>query len=343
MDNHNQNPFNADNNNSWQFSQNNPNPNNNPDIYGQNTNNGFYQQNNVPNMPNNQYNPFYQQPNNINQPYNRQYADPPKKKTPAKMYILLIAVIVFFAVIIVAMSTIMKAMVEKNNKHDDMRGNITLSKNDDEDSDDEDTENETEESYEEVPETSPDDEEMPVTSPAEEEEPEVVTVTVIVEVPAEPEPEHYDPPAAAQNYTQVYDTGFYGYITTQKDPLNMRSEPSKNAKVLTEIPKDTYIYVNDTSEYGWYYTTYNGQSGYVSADYVTAGSPPVYESYIPSTAVIATEQDALNLRQSASTNGTVITGIPKGSTVTIVEFGYDWCYVSWGGYTGYVSTQYLSY
>ncbi len=315
------------------------NTNNQPFFDYNNTNNNNYQQN--PYQPN--QNIYPQQPPQPQPDYNRQYADPPKKKTSSGMYIILIAVIVFFAVIIVAMSTIMKAMVnKKNNNNDNLRGNTTLS--DSTDDDDEDSEDETEDSDSEEMLTTTNpvmaEEVTEVTEPIET-EPEVVTVTVIVEVPAEPEPEHYDPPV--QNQTYVYDTGFYGYITTQKDPLNVRSEPSKSSKVLTSIPKGEYVYVYDTSEYGWYYTTYNGKSGYVSADYVTAGQYSVYDSYTPSTAVVATKQDVLNLRKSASTNGTIITGIPKGSTVTIVEYGYDWCYVSWGGYTGYVSTDYLSF
>lgn len=337
--NDNQNQFqNTNNSYSQSFQQN---TNNQPFFDYNNTNNNNYQQN--PYQP--QQNTYQPQPPPQPQPnYNRQYAEPPKKKTSAGMYIMLIAVIVFFAVIIVAMSTIMKAMVNKNNKNkdnDNLRGNTTLSDSAGDESSDE--EDETEESEEMLTTTTPvmAEEVTEVTAPAVETEPETVTVTVIVEVPAEPEPEHYDPPV--QNQTYVYDTGFYGYITTKKDPLNVRSEPSKSSKVLTTIPKGEYVYVYDTSEYGWYYTTYNGKSGYVSADYVTAGQAPVYESYIPSTAVVATKQDVLNLRQSASTNGTIITGIPKGSTVTIIDFGYDWCYVSWGGYTGYVSTQYLSY
>ncbi|MDE6665818.1 MAG: SH3 domain-containing protein [Ruminococcus sp.] len=399
-------PYNIENNN---FGPNNIN-NNNPYLYGQNTNNGNYQQNN---MPNNFYNPqntFQQQPNgfpnNIQQPFNRQYADPPKKKTSAGMYIILIAVIVFFAVIIVAMSTIMKAMVSKNNKNtgNDTRDNITLSENDDERK----TENSEKDSEK-------DDDETPTetvnTTVAETEPvPKVVTVTVIVEVPAEPEP------VPVQNYTDIYDSGFYGYIATKKDPLNVRFEPSKNAKVVTSIPKGTSVYVYYTSESDWYYTTYNGKSGFISADYVTAGeeivlaepevhygivttnkdplnlreepnsdskilttipkgtgiyfrktnlagwywasyneksgyvssdhitiSQPPAHNTLSSTAIIATKSDPLNLRETASKNGKIITTIPKGTTVDVIEYGSEWTYISWGQYSGYASTDYLSF
>lgn len=302
-------------------------PNNNPDMYGQNVNNGFYQQDNMQNFPNNQFNP-YQQPNNINQPYIRQYAEAPKKKTPAKIYIILIAVIIFFAVVIVAMSIIMKMMVEK--KNDDLKGGVTLSESSYEEEEEEDTEDDEEyieddeEYIDEEPETFPEEEE-------EEEEPEVVTVVI-----ENNEPVYNDP--------VIVDSGeFYGVVTTQKDPLNVREKPDTNSKILTYIPKGTGLYFWETNYSDWYWVSYGGTSGYVSSAYVSPSQGYAYESYTPSTAIVATEKDPLNLRKSASTSGAIITAIPKGSTVTIIEYGYEWCYVSWGGYTGYASTEYLSF
>ena len=297
-------------------------PNNNPDMYGQNQNNGFYQQ------------------DNINQPYIRQYADAPKKKTPAKIYIILIAVIIFFAVVILAMSAIMKAMVENQNKknNDDLKGGVTLSERsyeyEEEDTEDEEEyteeENKIENFYVEEEEEYIDEE--PETFPEEEEEePEVVTVVI-----EENEPVYNDP--------VIVDSGeFYGVVTTQKDPLNVREKPDTNSKILTYIPKGTGLYFWETNYSDWYWVSYGGVSGYVSSAYVTPSQGYTYESYTPLTATVATKQDVLNLRKSPSMNGAVITGIPKGSTVTIIEYGYEWCYVSWGGYTGYASTEYLSF
>lgn len=331
----------------------------------QNTNNQtFFDYNNTNNNNYQQQNPYQQtqypqQPQYQPQPpqnnFNRQYADQPKKKTPTGMYILLIAVIIFFAVIIVAMSTIMKAIVNKNDKNkdnDNLRGNVTLSESAEDEESEEDTEEETEtELSEEITKTNSvqiaEISEEPVVTEAEpEREPETVTVIVEVPVEPEPEPEYHESPANTSDSVNIYyDYWNYGTISTQKDPLNLRSSPSKSAKILTSIPKGTRILFYSTSDPDWFYTTYNNQSGYISSDYIALDPLDYgyYDSYIPSTAVVSTKQDVLNLRQSASTNGTIITGIPKGSTVTIVEFGYDWCYVSWGGYTGYVSTQYLSY
>ena len=312
-------------------------PNNNPDMYGQNVNNGFCQQDNMQNFPNNQFNP-YQQPNNINQPYIRQYADAPKKKTPAKIYIILIAVIIFFAVVILAMSIIMKMMVEK--KNDDLKGGVTLSESsyEDEEEDTEDDEEyieDDEEYIDEEPETFPEEEE-------EEEEPEIITIAV----------ENNEEPVPVNNDVTIdMDRTYQGSIVTQNGDLDIREEPDENSAVVTSIPEGTEVSFHRTNYNDWYWLSYNGKSGYVQRLYVSSfitfpdgnQAQDYVSPFISSTAIVATEKDPLNLRKSASMSGAIITAIPKGSTVTIIEFGDEWCYVSWGGYKGYASTQYLSY
>lgn len=159
--------------------------------------------------------------------------------------------------------------------------------------------------------------------------------------------------STAETIGYLNDAG-YAYITTQKDPLNVRYTPSKNSKVLTSIPKGTQVYVYETAESDWYYTTYNGVSGFISADYISFGQQQqVYNVYYGSLdslghngvwATIATQSDPLNLRSSPSTSAGIITAIPKGTSV-YVNYDYDsnWCYVTWGQYSGYVSSQFLAF
>lgn len=143
--------------------------------------------------------------------------------------------------------------------------------------------------------------------------------------------------------------GFYGYgvIDTEKDPLNLRSEPSTNASVVTTIPKGTNVELYTTSKRNWYYTTYNGKSGYVSSDYIFMNQIDygdiIYGDSMGSTATISTKGDVLNLRDSASSDGSIITSIPNGTTITVIEYGSDWCYIEYNGTRGYASTQYLSF
>lgn len=145
------------------------------------------------------------------------------------------------------------------------------------------------------------------------------------------------------NPPEVSVDSYYGYgiIATQKDPLNMHSEPSENSPVLTTIPKGTSVDLYSTSEPDWFYTTYNGKSGFVKSDYISFES--VCESYTTLTAVINTKNDPLNLRSSPSTDSSIVTEIPKGTTVTVIDYYSDWCYIQWNDYTGYASTEYLAF
>lgn len=304
--------------------------------------------------PNNQYNNYNNYPQNINQqnpypPNNMEYIpqQPVKSKSPKLIYIILIAVIIFFAVIIVLMSTSIRAMFnsENNQTGGNEQNNIIV------------TENTQETTKEETTTTTKQITTTTTTEPV----PETVTVTVIVEVEKEVVKEVEVP--VQNDYTDIYSGAYYACVSTVKDPLNIRSGAGKSYKVLGSIPKGKYIDVYMTSDSNWYYTTYGGVSGYVSADYITLimsgefyGYDEGYDGYYDDNyiadgdghngdwATIATQSDPLNLRSSPSTSASIITAIPKGSSV-YVNYEYDstWCYITWNSYSGYVSTQYLAF
>ena len=61
---------------------------------------------------------------------------------------------------------------------------------------------------------------------------------------------------------------FGGYVDTKGDVLNLRNEPFPTADVICTIPDKTQIDIYSCGRAGWYCTSYNGKSGYVSADYI---------------------------------------------------------------------------
>ena len=61
---------------------------------------------------------------------------------------------------------------------------------------------------------------------------------------------------------------FGAYVDTQGDGLNLRNEPFPTADVICTIPDKTQIDIYSCGKAGWYCTSYNGKSGYVSADYI---------------------------------------------------------------------------
>lgn len=78
------------------------------------------------------------------------------------------------------------------------------------------------------------------------------------------------------NSNFTVDSGIIGYINTQGGTLNLRSEPSTNSEVITEIPYGTFFNIYN-SPYGydldWPYigVTVNGSTyyGYVSGEYIS--------------------------------------------------------------------------
>ncbi len=63
-----------------------------------------------------------------------------------------------------------------------------------------------------------------------------------------------------------------GYISTQTDPLSIRSGPGTSYSVLFSVPKGANVYFYKTTNSSWHYVDYNGQKGYGSSQYITAGS-----------------------------------------------------------------------
>jgi cell wall-associated NlpC family hydrolase len=63
--------------------------------------------------------------------------------------------------------------------------------------------------------------------------------------------------------------------------------------------------------------------------------------------VVNTDGDGLNLRDSPSLSGTILTGMPEGAQVEVLETGFtgddlDWAYLRYAGIEGYAAVTYLS-
>lgn len=112
--------------------------------------------------------------------------------------------------------------------------------------------------------------------------------------------------------------------------LRLRSGPGESYDKLLTIPDGTTLAFTEQKD-GWLKTTYDGKTGYVSQDYIA----------VSATAVAG---PGLNLRETASEDGTKLTTIPNGAAVQCVgNRNGDWVKVRYNGYEGYVSAQYLSF
>ena len=132
-------------------------------------------------------------------------------------------------------------------------------------------------------------------------------------------------------------------VTTSSGSLNLRESASLYSRVIRTIPRGATVDVlsRDTS---WSRVRYAGSEGYVLNQYLTfQTSPTPTPGTGTSMARVTTSSGSLNLREYASTSARVLVRIPQYAYVTVYSRGTTWCYVSYGGYAGYVMTQYLTF
>ncbi len=118
--------------------------------------------------------------------------------------------------------------------------------------------------------------------------------------------------------------------------LNLRSEANTSASVVTQIPNTHRVAVLDAVE-GWYKVAYNGQNGYVSADYVELSDSMNVE---PGAAKVTT--DVLNVRSAPSTSADIVTRLTKDATAKIIGINTGWFKIEMtSGTTGYIHPDYV--
>ena len=128
-----------------------------------------------------------------------------------------------------------------------------------------------------------------------------------------------------------------GKGTVTADALRLRSQANTNSAVLNLAPRNSVVTLLEELD-GWYKVSYGDQVGYMSADWLDvtqSGS----EAVVGQGTVTA---DALNVRSGAGTVYNRLGLLYKGTSVMILEdCGNGWYRISGGGYTGYVSGEWV--
>ena len=151
----------------------------------------------------------------------------------------------------------------------------------------------------------------------------------------------------------------YGTGTVTADALRMRSQPNTTSSIVTVLYEGTKVELLSAEENGWYKVSYNGNVGYMSAEWlnvvVTASTgstgtqnPPAQSS--SDTPAPAKESNVgvvvgaglLNVRSGPDTSSSRIGFLKDGDVVTIADKVGDWYKISILGTYGYVSAKYIS-
>lgn len=116
--------------------------------------------------------------------------------------------------------------------------------------------------------------------------------------------------------------------TVEADSLRVRTGPSTSNGILGLVTEGQNLQVTGEQQ-GWYEIDYNGQTAYVSKDYVSTTSYTVTVS-------------SLRVRIGPSNSHTVIGHVQKGQEVTVVSELEHWYKINYNGQTAYVSKDYIS-
>lgn len=144
----------------------------------------------------------------------------------------------------------------------------------------------------------------------------------------------------AASLTAVMAVSAYAYdvqggTVTTASSVNFRTEATTTSESMGKLSDGTRVAILDEAE-GWYKVAYDGQVGYMSADYVVA--QPIMNITCGG-AKVTTE--VLNMRSAPGTENSIITKLYQGSVAKIVGINNAWFKVEYGGYTGYISPDYV--
>ena len=144
--------------------------------------------------------------------------------------------------------------------------------------------------------------------------------------------------------------GRIGTVTAPSG-LNLRADSSEYANVLATLGYGVQVTVTGERVSGFYPVRIGTLSGYVSADYVSFDSESAATAAPTATPapgmggyrVVVESDNGLNLRAQPSANSDVLYVLPYGMVLSVLGEGENgFLHVQWGGYTGYVSGDYVT-
>lgn len=139
---------------------------------------------------------------------------------------------------------------------------------------------------------------------------------------------------AQPTITQPIVTDLYIYTTSN---LNFREGPDKESKKITSINKGTPLKLVDFLNTGWFKVEYNGQIGYVSADYISFNNGNNYRNDIQR---VIYAKSRLNLRSMPNTDSEIYYTLGKYETAEVLRTEGDWYLVRVDNRIGYIKREY---
>ncbi len=126
--------------------------------------------------------------------------------------------------------------------------------------------------------------------------------------------------------------------------VNVRDIPSADGEIVGKLYADSVgTYLEETD--GWYKISSGNCIGYVSTEYCITGDAAVERAREIGTRFAVVDTETLNVRVSPGTDATIMTMLPRGEDLLVLEEGAgedgDWILVSCSEGEGYVHADYV--
>ena len=126
---------------------------------------------------------------------------------------------------------------------------------------------------------------------------------------------------------------------TDTQVLFLRSEPSTASKALGYYRNGKSITLLEKLD-GWYKVKVDGQTGYMMAKFLKVTNPIASGT---ATVYNPNGNSYVNFRKEASLNSAILTTVPVGTKIQVLDKGTDWTKTEVDGKTGYISTWFLKF
>lgn len=142
-----------------------------------------------------------------------------------------------------------------------------------------------------------------------------------------------------------------GSIMYAAGNLNIRSAADSSSEVLATFTPGSAVTVLEDAGNGWTKISYNGQTAYVSSNYLTSSESAALEKSEANSIIISTSADDVMyateyvyVRADDSVKSDTLGTLATGESVSVVgNTGTGWIQVVYNGQTGYVGENYLSW
>lgn len=119
--------------------------------------------------------------------------------------------------------------------------------------------------------------------------------------------------------------------------VNLRTGAGTDNAIIATVGEGTALIVEADTGSGWYKVNYDGESGYMSADYLS------FSETMDLTAQGWVDGSDVRMRAAAGTDSEIVRVTTYGESVGILGVDGEWYKVSAGGKTGYIRGDYVSF